>query len=500
MSHTTLADLVADPYAKKSYLAIIKPYKISTTTVTSFYYSDRGFTTTPSDTPANIYFDARLIEPLSFSRSMFVGTKLGGESVSSFGSISLNNADAGLDSLASDFAFEGREIEIKIGEVGASYSHHFSIFKGNMRQIEYDDEILRIYLKDKQSTFEKAIQTTLYAGTGGTEGSANLKNTPKPLLFGECKNIAPVLVDSTNFIYQVHDGAIQAIDNVYDGGVVLSSGVTNDLTNGRFTLASEPTNEVTADIQGAKDSGGTYLYKTADIVSHIVQTYGGLSGSEVSTSSITALNTANASKIGIYIDADTEIGDVLDEISNGAGAFYGFGRDGVFEIVRIELPSGDPDLEVDSTNILELGRLSTEVPNYRVRVGYNRNWYLMSEADLGSTATTAQRDFVTREMLFEKDETATTLASYPLSQELKVESLFLESSAAATEADRLLTIYDTQRDIYRIKLKTQPYTVKLNSVVKMTFNRYNLTTGKLFRVISISEDAEVNEVELDLWG
>jgi len=49
-------------------------------------------------------------------------------------------------------------------------------------------------------------------------------------------------------------------------------------------------------------------------------------------------------------------------------------------------------------------------------------------------------------------------------------------------------------------VKTQPYTLKLNDVVKITFSRYNLTGGKLFRVISIVEDAAVNEVELELWG
>jgi hypothetical protein len=37
-------------------------------------------------------------------------------------------------------------------------------------------------------------------------------------------------------------------------------------------------------------------------------------------------------------------------------------------------------------------------------------------------------------------------------------------------------------------------------VVKITFNRYNLTNGKLFRIIGIVEDAANNEVELELWG
>ena len=74
------------------------------------------------------------------------------------------------------------------------------------------------------------------------------------------------------------------------------------------------------------------------------------------------------------------------------------------------------------------------------------------------------------------------------------------SGAASTEVSRLLTLYKTQRDFYKIRVKTQPYTLKLNDVVKITFNRYNLTSGKLFRVVSITEDAAINEVELELWS
>lgn len=500
MSHTTLADLVADPYAKKSYLAIINPYKISSTTITPFYYSDSGFVTTPTDTPANIYFDARLIEPLGFSRSMFSSNKLGGESTASFGSIVLTNNDGGLDGLATDYAFDGREIEIKVGEAGASYSHHFTIFKGSMRSLEFDDALLTIQMRDKQDIFEKDLQTTLYAGSGGTEGTSNIKNTPKPLLFGECKNVRPVLVDPTNFIYQVHTGAIQDIVTVYDGALVLSSGVTKDLTNGRFTLSTEPTNEVTCDVQGAKNGSGTYLYKAADIIDYIIQTYGGISSSDIDSASISALNTANANKIGIYIDYITPINEVLDLIADTVGAFYGFDRESDFEIARVDLPSGTAALELDSTNILEIERLSSALPNYRIRVGYSRNFTAMNESDLSATATTAQRDFVTRDMLYEKDDTAATLVSYPLSKEMVVESLFLEVAAATAEATRLLSIYDTQRDVYRVKLKTQPYSIKLNSVVNITFSRYNLTAGKLFRCVGMSEDATVNEVTLDLWG
>jgi hypothetical protein len=124
----------------------------------------------------------------------------------------------------------------------------------------------------------------------------------------------------------------------------------------------------------------------------------------------------------------------------------------------------------------------------------------MSESDFGASVTTAQRDYLVREMLFESDNTASIRTIYPNSEELVVPALFSASSAASTEATRLLTLYGSQRDFYTIRVKTQPYTLKLNDIVQIAFDRYNLTSGKKFRVITITEDAVSNEVELELWG
>jgi len=55
-------------------------------------------------------------------------------------------------------------------------------------------------------------------------------------------------------------------------------------------------------------------------------------------------------------------------------------------------------------------------------------------------------------------------------------------------------------NVYRVRVKTQPFTLKLNDIVQITFARYDLTAGKKFSVISLSEDAAINEVELELWG
>ena len=501
MVATTLADLVADPYAKKKYLVILKPYDVSGASELTLYYSGEGFVTSPTDSPANTIFEPRLVEPISFSRSMFSSGKLGGFSVPGFGELVLTNADAGLDDW-SGYAWDGRSVEVRVGEAGADFQYYFTIFNGEAKSIEFDDLFIRVILRDRQTDFDVDFPSALYAGTGGNEGSSDLANQPKPLCFGEVFNIEPVLVDATNYVYQVHNGQIESVVAVYDGGVALTvtTDYTVDLTNGRIDLVAEPTGTITADVKGAKPSG-SYKETAGDIIRHIVVDFGGLTDpGDLDTASFTDINTANSSAVGVYVSYTTTILEVLDQIANSVGAYYGFNRSGKFEVNRIELATGTAAAEFDSTNIIEITRMASAVPNYQVRVDYKKNYRTMTETEFGASITSAQRDYLVREANVEIATDTNVQTPYPNSNPLIVPGLFAASSPASTEAARLLTVYKTQRDIYMIKVKTQPYTLKLNDVVKITFNRYNLTSGKLFRVITIVEDAAVNEVELELWG
>ena len=97
---TTLAELVAKRNVQLSYIAILKPYDVSGATELTLYYSDSGFVTEPGDTPANQYFDPRLVEPITFSRTMFSSGRVGGFSRPGYGNLILSNGDGELDDFA----------------------------------------------------------------------------------------------------------------------------------------------------------------------------------------------------------------------------------------------------------------------------------------------------------------------------------------------------------------------------------------------------------------
>tara|TARA_Y100000593_G_scaffold72636_1_gene133414 strand:+ start:6375 stop:7868 length:1494 start_codon:yes stop_codon:yes gene_type:complete len=495
-----LSDLVNDPFAEKRYIAEISAYNIAGTATTTIYVSDHGLVSQSSDTPAKTLFESRIIEPIAFDRSMFSKGKIGGRSRTNFGNLILNNADGGLDAMAG-YAFDGRSIIIKIGSATDSYSDYTTIFTGTSDSIEFDDLTVKVRLRDKQLLFETPVQGTLYAGSGGTEGGDDLKGKPKPLCFGKVFNISPVRVDATNAIYQVHDGQIEAIDAVYDNGVVVSaSDYTADLTNGRFTLDSASTGQITCDIQGAKPSG-SYKSTADQIIREIVTTYGGLADSgDLDTASFTALNSANSNVVGLYLDKPAKMQDALDAIANSVGAFYGFARNGKFNVGRVEAPATSADASFTAIELIELERMPTVIPNFRTIVNYQKNFTVQTSDKLNSSATASRRAFVEQEYRTESNTATSVQTAHPEAPTLELNTLLTTQANALTEATRLQTLYGADRDFYKVKLKTQPFTLELNDTVQLTFARYNLTSGKKFRVIGIDEDASQNEIELELWG
>jgi hypothetical protein len=498
-----------NPYAEKHYLAVLQPYDPggSPAGVVSLYYSTHGFTTEPGDTPSNTHFEGRLADAITFRRSMFQSGLIGGRSVPGYGVLRLANADGGLDHLA-DYAWDGRAITVMIGTKGDGYSDYTTIFEGTAQGIEFDGLELVVQLRDLQHKIDVPMQAALFAGTGGDEGVADLTGRRKPLCYGRCLNITPVMLNAASGTYMAHPGPIEDVDALYVGGVAYTkvggSPAANqysvNVSTGVATVGGAPvTGQVTCDVKGAKPS--TYLTTVADIAKEIVMTQGGLTSGDLDLTSFTDLNTANSATVGIYINGGSErsILSVLDELTASIGGFYGFDRSGKFAVGRLEAPTGMADAAYDDTEVLELTRLPTAVPAWRIVLGYEPNWTVQVEFQVGG-APAAQRDFTARSFRHKTAEDAAVQTTHLMAGELKVNTLIDGAGDAGTEASRLLTLYKADRDVYRARLKVQPFQRELNDEINIEDPRYGLAAGKDFRVVSVNENSADNEVELELWG
>lgn len=239
-------------------------------------------------------------------------------------------------------------------------------------------------------------------------------------------------------------------------------------------------------------------------VAGITKAIGTLMGiTSFDAASFTALDTAQPATVGYYIpEGGLGLGH-LDNICNGASCNHGFTRAGSYQIGRLSAP-GTPDSTYTGSDVLDdtLQRQAIDEPNHEVVVRYRKLWSgAMSDDQLVGAVSDADRAFLTQEWRQAKDDDSDVLTAFPLSQPITVDSIFDEETDAAAEATRLLAMFGVQRGYYTGRFKVQPLTLDVGGTTSITLaDFYDFGSGKALRRVEISEDLDLYEVELGLWG
>ena len=488
-----------------------------------FRFSSQDFTTEPSDTPSNAYYDARVVNPASISRNMFSNGTTSGASRVGYGTVELSNVDGGLDYLL-PYSFDGRSLVIKIGANGAALSTFTTVLNGTMEQVEFTFAKATILVRDKLAILDKPLQTNLYLGNNalpaGVEGVADIAKKPKPLLYGQVFNIQPIMVNSSKLIYQINDGAIASIDGVYDRGVPLTfhadeptiadmeahdppaGKYTTCLASGYIRIKTVPSGLLTCDATQGAAAGN----RTVAQILKAVALKGGVSAGDIVAGDVTALDALNSSVVGVWLEGLESSINIMDMVAISIGAYYGFDAEGLFKMGRFDAPSGTANIEITSSNIISIEHNRTSdtdkgIPAYRVSVSYQKN-YTVQDFDLAAATLDARRNVLAQSSLTVSSEDLAIKTQYSLAATLVRDSLLVTQANAQTEATRVLALYKVSRDLYsvRIALDLTETLPDLIDVANLTLNRFGLNSGKLFKIIGIEADYSTNRATLTLWG
>ena len=480
---------LADPSEERVLLAELTTYTGGSETTR--YIGSKHFDTGAADTPANTQYDGILVGSPFFSSNM--SEAFGGRSFLSMGDLLVDNGEGDIDSWITD-AWDGRTAVLKFGDPVWDIADFRTILTGvtDSLQVE-DDRTLRLVIRDNQRTLDGPIQTTLLAA------GPNI-NDPVPLCYGEVFNITPINTNTSTHEYQVHEGQIEDVVAVYVDGVATGLTVTEDLTNGKFTLSADPAGTVTCDIKGHKPSG-SYKYKPGEIIRAIVSRVL-TDPDDLDTSAFTAFDSDLNYTVGIYIQDRQNILDVVDTMLP-AGWFYGFGRDGKFTLAALKVPSGETStMTID--NMETFGNLNVQkadVPQWRSRVGYKKNWTTL-DVGVASGVSEANRAFQKVEHSnVVKYEVSGVKTTHLLAQDPPMlPSTIVGSTNATTEATRLQTLFGTQRYTYRVQAFVAPLQIKVGSVITLSDDRFGLSSGTKAVVTGIVEYLLDNKLELELWA
>lgn len=475
--------------------------------------------------------------------------------------IVLQNADGALDTLRS-YAFDGETIKLFELNDDFTLTPLFNFIESLVgEQPLFDYDTVSFAARDKRHLLRKPAMRLKYAGTNtgaplaGIEGVAgDLKGKPKPMLIGTVFNVSPPLVNTTKLIYQVEGWQRSGTppDNlrtgwtmtVYDKRAALTAGANYasqaDMeatapaagqyrvwpAGGCFRLGSAPTGIVTVDVVNPVETwGGTSL---GNILRELSAASGAGSGIPYFDSDPTA---------GIYVDSERSWIDIFQEISSSVGASLLFGHNhdttGVTAggstalFTQLGLPAAlaytpIPDIELDQNSIvpgsLRHDRPQEEdrgLPVWRVNLNYKRNYTVMNDDDLAGVAA-SDREFCKKEWRTVTAEDSAVKTQWLNATELNVYTVMTVEADAQAEADRLLDIFGTRREMFTftvhydaIRQQSQFESGALDDrwryfeigcVVNLTYPRFGLDAGKRFVVIGMQENFETDMLELTVWG
>lgn len=510
------------------YVAAVTYYDVALEAEQTVLFGTTGFTTEPTDTPANTLVDPRIAVPALVRRDTFDIATTGGASRAGYGELVLRNSDGGLDWM-NDVALDGRRIVIQIAsnDDAAYPAGYTTLLDGVMEQPQITLADVRIRIRDRQVFTARSAQDSRYGGTNvrpdGVDGIASdLKGKPKPILYGYAFNCTPLLVNTSKLVYQVNDGAVRDVMAVYDSGALLGRGADYaDLTallatgplagtfrvwkaGGLFRIGSPPAGQVTCDaVEGQWPKDRT----AAQIFSRFLTERAGLTSGDISAIDLTALDAKQPGTIGLYLDRDITVAGALDLIAQSVGAWWASDANGVLRLQRLEAPSGASVATFDGDSIVEgsLQRVPMNdngLPVYRVTVRAVPNYTVQNTGLVGSVSS-ARRARLAQPYQDAASEDLTVRDVYLLAPERIVQTLLACLPVAQVEATRLMGLYGVKRDRYELKVKAMPAvlaSIDLGVVVTLQYHRYGLTTGKQFRVLGYQLDPVADEATLTVWG
>jgi hypothetical protein len=489
-------------------------------------YADFHWVGDPSDSQnPNIFYEGRVSVPIAIRRAMPISPEAPRSIQREFAEIEIENTDGALDLIIQSYAVDGRRVRLLYGPKMGAYENFAVIAYVLGRAWTGNETRVRLEVRDRTYSLEKPLQTNLYGGTGGADGTAEIAEKPKPLLFGRARNIAPVLIDPTNLIYQIHDGSMRAADAVYDRGLALnldtgvgtggdvasyaalvSASVTSSeyatcLSAGLFKLGSSPDGLITADARGDNDS--SYIDALDTIALKIIKTYAGVSPKFVADSTFASAATVGG-ELGFYISVNElpSTSEVLDRLFYATGAWWGTGRDGRIVAGRLSAPEDrSPIFYFDEYRVLRLEVLPSPTPRKSQRVAYRKNWTVQRGEDLAAGITDARRQLLAEPFLVTETGDPQIGVRHLEALDLPpIESFYENKTDADAVRDEKFNLHKVDRQRFEMTVKRLGFRFNRGQVIRLTYPRYQLSNGKNFVITAITENGRNDETILELWG
>ena len=500
----TFEEILANPELKRDYLVQVQGWDPVAAAEVMSYFSSSDFT---KGVFSGVFWKSRLKTPIEFTASL--GSMIEPRGVISSGRVEIVVSDGDLDALFG-YYFEGRPITVYMGD-----SSFGEVADGTVAAVSWDANILRFVLRDSRFILDRPIQTSFYAGTGGVEGGADLKNRLKPLAFGMVRNAEPIITDQTNLVMQVHERSIYSFAAVYDRGVLLTIDGADSADYaellawtpvagkykaykglGMIRLGSAPVGPVTVDFLG--DNTGGYVDTAGTIIQRIVAWKAG-SVPPVDTTAFSTVETARPWVCGLYFrDGGSTMNEAVDRLAGSIGAWTDISAIGDLTIGILAF--GTSVMTIDEMDYSGLQAIATPSPPSKVTIGYQRSCLVQEIGDLAAAATAARKAFVSVPYRYES-ATGVTLTQYPAAAEYTRNTALDVLANASTLATSIKDLVSAGKRQWTLAVVRVQHKLKRGDIITIKHPQY-FAAGRDFIIQTISETVGDSEriTRLQVYG
>lgn len=308
---------------------------------------------------------------------------------------------------ADTYNWAGAPVDIYAEESGTAWPWA-ARFKGRIASYARRIEVLTINATIDTEPFDKDVLTATYAGTGGAEGSADLKGRLKPLIIGWAANVEPVLINTVDNVYQFSGyGAIEAVTKLYERAADFGAS-TGDyasyaalvaatipagrwatcLAAGMIRLGAPAAGVITGDIKGHKVSSATPRLTGAVI--NALATIAGVSSGDIETATLTSLDGALAYPINLVLTDQVKWRDMASGLALACNWQSGITLTGKWFAAAVTL-SGSEVMTLNAQGaalpqVTTSDEADVSVPYYQTILGANRCWRVQSSDEVSFTA------------------------------------------------------------------------------------------------------------------
>jgi len=483
-------------------------------TVETHYYSTSGFSTKPTDAPANTYVAPRLKSAGNFRRELFSGTRVTGSVRPSFGEIVLFNNDAGLDAWLG-YGVSGGKVTVRMGDETAAYpAGYTTLYIAYAQHIIADFSEIRIRLRDRLNLLEQPLVTASFAGTGGLEGTTAMAGKLKQWVSSDPGWFPPILIDAASQLYFVQStgtGGLASGFKIYEGGLEITRGT--NYPDAATCLSTSPSAGQARFWFGVGEDGPVYVRLGSVPVSDL-RVFGlgyQPSGSQWALHSIAEIagitGGSGPAVVGAQlVDDSRTIMQVMEDACVSQFAYFGMTRLDAFVSGVFSAPGVTPLKTFNQHNAKGWRRdpvLDMDAPVWSLNVSAGRTW----KSNLVSGASATYKDYMSRDpwwCSFSKQDAAIKTANPgAIATVVEINGRdFQNSFAQSLFSDAYFALYGVRRDFYTctVPLSAETVGLDLHDTVEIKLPRFGLDAGKNFRVITQQIDCDRREITYGMWG